>query len=199
MELTKINNFNIKVLKIYPETTSDGLGLCYSIYLVAGCRHACFGCHNVRSWNHNNGQLLDDKYLAEIIDQINANSLLEGVTLSGEVIRFYDSLFLRQLLEYFKKYTNKNIWCYTGYTYEQIINKPELNACLKYIDVLIDAWFVLELRDILLPFKDSSNQRTIYLKNCKLDFIDNYLEIIKSSIFIFKGILFLLVKLFMRN
>ncbi len=171
MELTKINNFNIKVLKIYPETTSDGLGLRYSIYL-AGCRHACFGCHNVRSWNPNNGQLLDDKYLAEIIDQINANPLLDGVTLSGGD-PFYDPLFLKQLLEYLKKYTNKNIWCYTGYTYEQIINKPELNACLKYIDVLIDGRFVLELRDVSLPFKGSSNQRTIYLKNGKLDFIDN--------------------------
>ena len=56
-------------------------------------------------------------------------------------------------------YPNKDIWCYTGYTYEDLSCKE----FLSYINVLVDGEFVEELKDISLKFRGSSNQRIIRL------------------------------------
>ncbi|MDD4919958.1 MAG: anaerobic ribonucleoside-triphosphate reductase activating protein [Bacteroidales bacterium] len=147
----------ISVLKIIPSTTADGEGFRTSIYF-AGCSHHCRGCHNPQAWKKKNGTMMS---IEEIMAHILPNEF-ENVTFSGGDPLYQVEAITRLAIQ-IKIQTVKTIWCYSGYTYEQILASPRLSMILPHIDVLVDGPFLLEKKTNQIPFVGSSNQRVIML------------------------------------
>lgn len=143
------------IMDIIEDTTVDGPGLRTAIY-AAGCSHACPGCHNPTSWDIHNGRPME---IEEIVRRI-LDDPFADVTFSGGD-PFYQVEGFTRLAQAIKTNSRKSIWCYTGYSFEQIMQRPKLACLLPYIDVLVDGRFVRELRDESLRFRGSSNQRLI--------------------------------------
>ena len=148
----------ISVLKIVEDTTVDGPGFRTSIY-AAGCEHGCKGCHNPESWDISNGKWMDIDEILKIIER----NFFAQVSFSGGDPLFQPEAFT-ELARRIKLETQKNIWCYTGFTFQKILRNPKLSAILPYIDVLVDGQFIEKKKVDNLPFVGSSNQRIINVK-----------------------------------
>lgn len=147
----------LQVIDISEGTSVDGPGLRTSIYF-AGCTHHCNGCHNPQSWDAAAGKPMT---IDEIINVIDYNDF--NVTFSGGD-PFFQADAVAELAKAIKERLGKNIWCYTGFTWEQLMHTPSYLPLLEQIDVLVDSPFVLEKRNIELLFRGSDNQRIIDVK-----------------------------------
>jgi anaerobic ribonucleoside-triphosphate reductase activating protein len=146
---------SLSILHIVEDTTVDGPGFRTAIY-AAGCSRHCAGCHNPQSWDINRGtQHSIDRLLERI-----KNAEFAHVTFSGGDPLFQVAGFT-ELARRIRLETDKTIWCYTGYSYEQVIASIELSQILPYIDVLVDSPYIQALKDESLRFRGSSNQRLI--------------------------------------
>ena len=148
---------NLRVLDILEDTTVDGPGFRTSIYL-AGCTHHCPGCHNPESWDFNAGQEMSVQELLDIIK----DDEFANVTFSGGDPLYQVEAFT-ELSRRIKEETGKTIWCYTGFTYEEVLADERLSMILPYLDALVEGPYIQELRNTDLPFRGSSNQRIIEL------------------------------------
>ena len=154
----------------------DGEGVRCSIYL-SGCLFSCKECFNESIQNFNAGQLYTKEIEDKIIQDL-SNSYVQGLTiLGGEP--FLNTQVAKSLAKRVRDEfgSTKDIWVYSGYTYEQLLNASEdkkelLNLC----DVLVDGPFMIYLKDLSLRFRGSSNQRIIDLKNSSKDNVVLYLE-----------------------
>ena len=133
----------------------DGLRV---VLWVAGCGHACPGCHNPITWDENGGLPFDEAAKEEIFTEL-AKDYVSGVTFSGG-----DPLYPanREQIgalarEVHARFPEKTIWLYTGYRWEEISALP----LMQYIDVLVDGRFIADLKDTKLHWKGSFNQRII--------------------------------------
>lgn len=133
---------------------------------VSGCSHQCPGCQNALTWDPDDGVVFDDTTVEEIYHELDQD-WCSGLTLSGG-----DPLFLgnrkmiRDLVLNVKtKYKDKTIWCYTGYTWEELMAQAEtdqnLKDILEHIDVLLDGKFILSQAETKLHYVGSANQRII--------------------------------------
>ena len=145
----------LSVLDIIEDTMVDGPGFRTSIY-CAGCHHACPGCQNPQSWDINNGRLMSTR---EIMDIIKSDPWA-NVTFSGGD-PMYQAEGFTELARAIRQETDKDIWWFTGYPYEQILHTPTRLALLEQLDVLVDGPFIQTLRNPDLLFRGSSNQRLI--------------------------------------
>lgn len=148
----------ISILRIVHDTMVDGPGFRTSIY-CAGCPNACPGCHNPQSWDINNGTMTStDDIMKEIMDDPFAN-----VTFSGGDPMFQAEGFA-ELAQAIREQSDKNIWCFSGFNFENLLKNPQQLKLLKLIDVLVDGPFVKSQKDEDLFFRGSSNQRIINVR-----------------------------------
>lgn len=144
----------LRVLDIVEDTMVDGPGFRTAIY-CAGCRHACPGCHNPQSWQFDQGrEMTVDELMRIILADPYANVTFSG----GDPM--YQAAAFAELARAIHQQTNKDIWCYTGFTFESLIQHDQ-RELLAEVDVLVDGPYVERLRDEELLFRGSSNQRII--------------------------------------
>ena len=140
----------------------DGPGL-RTVIWTQGCSHNCPGCQNPQTWDFNGGGLVPLEAVYEVIDELEYQT---GITFSGGD-PMYQPEACNQIAEYARK-KGLNIWCYTGFTFEEILllaeKKPIYREFLDKIDVLVDGRFKIEERDLSLLFRGSRNQRLIDVK-----------------------------------
>nr|MCR5680191.1 anaerobic ribonucleoside-triphosphate reductase activating protein [Prevotella sp.] len=134
----------------------DGPGFRTSVY-CAGCRHQCPGCHNPQSWDFDGGHPMSTEDIMRVIE---ADPYTQGVTFSGGDPMYQPEGFA-ELARAIHQRTKKDIWCYTGFTYEKLVSNPRQRALLQEIDVLVDGPFLKAERDETLRFRGSRNQRII--------------------------------------
>lgn len=133
----------------------DGPGLRMVLW-TQGCPHHCVGCHNPQTHDITKGIQVK---VSEIIKQIQQSNLQTGLTLSGGE----PFLQANQLLDIVEAAKQKglNIWVYSGFTFEQLLQNPIHKQLLDKVDILVDGKYMEEKKDYRLVFKGSSNQRII--------------------------------------
>lgn len=154
----------------------DGEGVRCSIYL-SGCLFACKECFNESIQNFNAGSPYTMELEDKIIEDL-GNSYVQGLTLLGGE-PFLNTQVAIQLAERVRKEfgDKKDIWVYSGYTYEQLLRSSEdKKKLLDLCDVLVDGPFMIFLKDLSLRFRGSSNQRIIDIKKSTIDNIVLYLD-----------------------
>lgn len=146
----------LSIIDIIDGTVVDGPGFRLSIY-CAGCSHRCKGCHNPQSWEIGNGKRMSVEELLQIVKASPWN-----VTFSGGD-PFFQAEGFATLARRIKEETSKTIWCYTGFTLENLLkeNDPNVLELLQNIDVLVDGPFLEEQKDEQLRFRGSANQRIL--------------------------------------
>ena len=158
---------NYAVIK--PYDISNGPGVRVSLF-VSGCTHRCRGCFNSEAWDFDYG-LPYTPQTEDRIMQLLAPGYISGLSLlGGEPFEPANQPALAALVRRTREtYPQKNVWCYTGYLFEDIaagrVGDPDTAmSLLRGIDVLVDGPFVQELKDISLIFRGSANQRIIDVK-----------------------------------
>ena len=147
---------------------ANGIGI-RTVLFVSGCTHHCKGCFQPETWDFAYGQPYTEDTERQILDSL-APSYIHGLTLlGGEPMEPDNQRALLPLLRRVKaEYPTKTVWCYSGYTYEELtgISRARCEVTdemLSLIDVLVDGEFVLEKKNISLRFRGSENQRLIDL------------------------------------
>lgn len=151
----------IRLAGIIENSISNGEGI-RKVIFAQGCKHHCKGCFNPSTHDFNGGYECDTD---KIVERINNDYMIDGVTFSGG-----DPFEQAEAFAEIAKKINPelDIWCYTGYTLQELLDKanekPEWVDLLTNIDVLVDGRFEEDKKDRNLKFKGSSNQNIIQLK-----------------------------------
>ena len=147
----------MNVIKITHFDTANGKGI-RTVLWVAGCEHHCKGCHNQFTWDKNIGEPFSEQHKVDIWQSLQ-QPYIKGITFSGgDPLHPNNRETITQLAKEIKQdFPDKDIWCYTGYSWEEVSQWDIVN----YFDVLVDGKFVAELKDLTLPYCGSRNQRVI--------------------------------------
>lgn len=149
--------------KITKCDTANGEGIRVTLW-VSGCSHHCEGCHNTQTWNEDSGIKFDIDAIDELVQALD-KPWIDGLTISGGDPLYIDNIYDIAVFVKFIKFTfpNKTIWCYTGYTFEELAVMQQQNryisSILDNIDILVDGRYQKDLRDVSYPWAGSSNQR----------------------------------------
>ena len=159
-------------IKVTKNDIANGIGIGCVLW-VSGCDIHCKNCHNQSTWDFNAGQPFTEDTMQEILSTL-TKPYISRLTLSGG--HPLDPHNLPEVYKIVKRvkmvFPNKDIWLYTGYSWEDIVEKDRIMknlkdndiselAVIKLCDILVDGRYIDKLRDISLPFRGSSNQRII--------------------------------------
>lgn len=160
MNYSEIKNYDI----------ANGPGVRVTLF-VSGCTHRCEGCFNEVTWNFDYGNPFDESVQEKILADLSPDYIAGLTLLGGEPLEYANLQALLPFVRTVKKmYPKKDIWCYTGYRFEEdILGKffeqwDDIKEFLSYIDVLVDGEFILAQKDISLQFRGSANQRIILVQ-----------------------------------
>lgn len=137
---------------------ANGPGIRTTIF-VTGCTHKCHNCFNEEYQDFDFGDPWTQKETDEVIEDLKLDEVKGLTILGGEP--FQNEVDLLQVLRDIKKEVQKDIWIFSGYTYEEILKDQDKKKLLEECDVLVDGRFVEALKDLNLRFRGSSNQRII--------------------------------------
>ena len=148
---------------------ANGEGVRVSLF-VSGCTHQCKNCFNQVAWDFNYGEPFTDEVAEKILKELEPFYISGLSLLGGEPLEPQNQQALLPFVrEVKKRYPNKTIWCYTGYTLDEkngLLVETDKNTentkeLIALFDVLVDGAYVEELKDIRLKFRGSANQRVI--------------------------------------
>jgi len=154
-----LNDIKLRLAGVVRESIVDGPGIRMTVF-VQGCPHHCKGCHNQHTWDFDGGY---EGSVGRIIEEAKKDKLLRGITLSGGE-PFAQAEALTQLAIAAKE-IGLNVFCYTGYTFEKLMEQseehPEYRALLEQCDWLVDGPFIEDQMSLMLHFRGSRNQRIL--------------------------------------
>lgn len=144
------------------ESFADAEGVSCVLF-ISGCKHNCYGCHSPQTHDFNYGIEITDEVIDKINEEIDKRPYLNALVLSGGDVMYS----AKDLLTILPKIhvPHNNIWCYSGFTLDEIQANPEMNALLNQCTHLVDGKFELSKRDVTLRFRGSSNQIVWEKKN----------------------------------
>jgi len=137
------------------ESTVDGPGVRLTLYLQ-GCPHHCVGCHNPDTWEKDGGERLSVKEALDLIARY-LTPLHQGITISGGEPFAQSEALLQLVTGLRERFGSLNIWCYSGYLYDELLASP----VLPMLNVLVDGPYSEDKRELDLVFRGSHNQRII--------------------------------------
>ncbi len=144
----------------------NGIGIRVSLF-VSGCTHACKNCFNADTWSPHYGNEFTEKQEDEIINYFKKY----GKTIKGLSILGGDPTYpanINPLIKFIEKFKtelpDRDIWIWSGFTWEEIITNEARKNLISLCDILIDGKFREDLKDLNLKFRGSSNQRVIDIK-----------------------------------
>ncbi len=146
---------------------ANGLGVRISLF-VSGCTHHCKGCFNSVAWSFDYGNPFKEETQNQILSLLDKPHIKGLTLLGGEPMEPQNQVEVIKLLRQVKqKFPQKDIWCYSGYTLEELrdtnnrSHTPVTDEILSLVDVLVDGKFVEEKKNLKLKFRGSENQRII--------------------------------------
>lgn len=148
-------------LQIEETNISCGPGVRVVLW-VAGCDFHCPECQNPESWSVDAGSYFDEAAFQKLIKALD-HDYIQGLTFcGGEPMHPHNAFEVKKIAHRIKElFPNKDIWCYTGYFYDDV------ELFMEDMDVVIDGLYKKDLRDVTLMWRGSSNQRVIDVKKTK--------------------------------
>ena len=153
---------------------ANGPGVRVSLF-VSGCLHRCEDCFNEIAWDFSYGKEFTEEVWETVFSAVDYPRIRGLSLLGGEPFEIKNQRGLLPFMRKFReKFPDKDVWCYSGFTYEELTGQKESRAfcdateeLLSYIDILVDGKFEKEKRNIMLRFRGSENQRLIDIKKTK--------------------------------
>ena len=150
-----LKDVSLRVAGVIEESIVDGPGIRFVLFLQ-GCRLRCPGCQNPQTWDFDGGTLVPSD---EVLARIRENPLVHGVTFSGGE-PFEQAEALLPLANELKA-QGYHLMAFSGFTLEQLVQKPENCALLEQLDLLVDGPFIEAQKSLDLRFRGSRNQRIL--------------------------------------
>ena len=148
----------MRIADYIQDSIVDGPGLRFTLF-CQGCPHRCKGCQNPGTHDPAGGR---EAAVSDVVAAMLSNPLTDGLTLSGG--EPFSQVSDCAAIAREAKRAGLNVWCYTGFLFEDLIRDPRCRELLENVDVLVDGPFVLEERSLTLKWRGSANQRVLDVK-----------------------------------